>query len=210
MEQPNEFLNKQEQKKSVSKSNDSKELVPFIKDIVSDIDYAVMTKLQAWRTKFGTYFWKTWSFCGYPFVWLTVGIICAFLDLFHVLYVISFAECSSLIAVFPIKNHYRRERPFKRYKTLSPLTNEKNFSFPSGHAYNATVNGVALALCYGGLISLGLMIGLAILVAVSRVYLGVHYPSDVAMAFVFGLIVAFIISLCFPLILILNDLTLLI
>ncbi len=210
MEQPNEFLPKTDSKNIVKKNNITKELVPLIKNIVSDFDYAVISKFQSWRTKFGTYFWKFWSFCGLPVIWFAAGTICAFLSLFHVLYVISFAECSSLIAVFPIKKHYHRERPFNRHKNISPLTKEKDFSFPSGHAYNATVNGVALALCYGGIISLALMIGLGILVAVSRVYLGVHYPSDVAIAVVSGIIMGFIISLCFPLIFILHELTLLI
>ena len=52
------------------------------------------------------------------------------------------------------------------------------------------------------------MIGLAILVAVSRIYLGGHYLSDVAVGFILGLIFAYIVFLFFPYILVLHDLTL--
>ena len=50
-------------------------------------------------------------------------------------------------------------------------------SFPSGHAATAFAGAAILALLYGGCYSPGFLV--ALLVAYSRVYMGVHFPSDV-------------------------------
>jgi len=190
-------------------SRDNKELKAYLKDLVEDLDYEISSTLQKWRTKAGNWFWRGISVIGYPYIWTAVAILFSIFDLFHVAYVIMFSGLTSLIT-FPLKSHFRRKRPFKTYKDIIPLNRvkEKDFSFPSGHTYNATVTSVSLALCYGGIISLLLMVGLAILVAVSRIYLGVHYLSDVAVGFILGLIFAFVVFLFFPYILVLHNLTL--
>ena len=88
---------------------------------------------------------------------------------------------------------FARERP-----ALWPsLVNESSFSFPSGHAMGSMALAAALVVLlwptrwrYPALVGGGLF---TLLVGVSRVYLGVHYPSDVlagwiaALAWVVGL-----------------------
>ncbi|WP_427132727.1 LssY C-terminal domain-containing protein [Pseudarthrobacter sp. S9] len=82
-----------------------------------------------------------------------------------------------------IKQVVARPRPDR---SLGLLT-ENSFSFPSGHTLTATVIGglAAYLLCRSLKSSIGrLMIVLAaltavLLVGVSRIYLGVHYPSDI-------------------------------
>ncbi|MHA1274208.1 MAG: phosphatase PAP2 family protein [Promethearchaeota archaeon] len=197
--------------KNLSSNKEIVEKVKNLKDFIQDIDYEIISGIQKIRTNIGNYFWKFWTFFGYPYIWIGVAIIFGlFFELYHVSYVIIFASVSSLIIVVPLKYAYKRKRPYDTYSNLNPLKREreKDYSFPSGHTYFATVNGVTLALCYGGLISLILMLGLGILVAVSRIYLGVHYLSDVLGAFFLAIGVALIIWLCFPYIMVLHYLSL--
>jgi undecaprenyl-diphosphatase len=57
------------------------------------------------------------------------------------------------------------------------------FSFPSGHATAALAVALPLAAVLGPVASV-LILALAILVGVSRCYLGVHYPGDVFIGWV--------------------------
>ena len=102
---------------------------------------------------------------------------------------------SSLVLMFLLKNLFRRKRP------LSPLlTAARGLSFPSGHAimsvtfYGLLIYIIAHTLSpawLGGSIS-GVLILLIFLIGFSRVYLRVHYPSDVLAGFIVGLIWLFI------------------
>jgi membrane-associated phospholipid phosphatase len=76
------------------------------------------------------------------------------------------------------------------------LLNEKSFSFPSGHA--ATSAAVVVSLCYvmarEGMISWTSAIllggGIPLIVGLSRVYLDVHWATDVIAGWAVGLFVA--------------------
>lgn len=89
-----------------------------------------------------------------------------------------------------LKDIYQRPRPY-----FYPLVVESDYSFPSGHAMDSFVFYATLsylffhftknkALSVMASIFSVFMIGL---VGLSRVYLGVHYPSDVLAGYVGGL-----------------------
>jgi membrane-associated phospholipid phosphatase len=64
-------------------------------------------------------------------------------------------------------------------------------SFPSGHAANAAGGAYALArLAPEGR---AIFWTLALLVSISRIYLGVHYPADVLGGWLLGLVVAWLV-----------------
>ena len=84
-----------------------------------------------------------------------------------------------------IKFVVRRTRP--QLPGLPPLTaTPTRLSFPSAHA----TTGFAAARLYGRLMPAAPLYGVAGLLAASRVYLGVHYPSDVAAGAVLGTLLA--------------------
>jgi undecaprenyl-diphosphatase len=74
----------------------------------------------------------------------------------------------------------------------------QTLSFPSGHAANATITYMAIALLVpvkqrNRAISVGLGLAVALQAGWSRVALGVHWPSDVIGGWAFGL---FWVALC--------------
>jgi undecaprenyl-diphosphatase len=92
-----------------------------------------------------------------------------------------------------LKLVFRRDRPDEAFRLIA----EDSFSFPSGHSVFAAVFfGMLAVLSWrlarlrSPLVRLGLVLVclmLAALVAASRVWLGVHYVSDVAGGMVLGL-----------------------
>lgn len=87
-----------------------------------------------------------------------------------------------------LKNIFDRERP-----TLLRLIDITGFSFPSGHAMGSTAyfgSGFYLLNRLNQGNSKGILIGLCaamiLLISISRVYLGVHYPTDIIAGIIGG------------------------
>ncbi|HEI5073485.1 TPA: phosphatase PAP2 family protein [Staphylococcus aureus] len=87
-----------------------------------------------------------------------------------------------------LKNIFDRERP-----TLLRLIDITGFSFPSGHAMRSTAyfgSGIYLLNRLNQGNSKGILIGLCaamiLLISISRVYLGVHYPTDIIAGIIGG------------------------
>ncbi|MGN6519206.1 MAG: phosphatase PAP2 family protein [Dokdonella sp.] len=84
-----------------------------------------------------------------------------------------------------LKRWTRRPRPFRTHADITPyIAPLDEFSFPSGHTLHA-VGFTSIALAYFPWLA-PLLLPFAILVAMSRVVLGVHYPSDVLAATFIG------------------------
>jgi undecaprenyl-diphosphatase len=84
-----------------------------------------------------------------------------------------------------LKNLTRRPRPFAADGRIQPwIAPLDEFSFPSGHTLHA-VSFTLVALAYFPMLA-WLLVPFASSVAVSRVVLGMHYPSDVFAASLIG------------------------
>lgn len=103
------------------------------------------------------------------------------------------AGISSIIARYGITEiirfFYHRPRPFSVLPTHQLLTNGE-WSFPSGHAAFFFALATAVYL-YNRKWGIGLF-GAALLITVSRVAAGVHYPSDILGGALVGIVVAYV------------------
>ena len=86
-----------------------------------------------------------------------------------------------------LKYVFMRPRPFMVLTGVHQLATAYNYSFPSGHATIAFIACIILGKKYGHLI---LFILFAVLIAFSRVYIGVHYPGDVVAGALLGVIIS--------------------
>lgn len=76
-----------------------------------------------------------------------------------------------------LKRSIARQRPVLPKGCESLIRAPDRFSFPSGHAAAALSIGLVVGPLLG---ASALVVPLALLVGVTRCYLGVHYPGDVA------------------------------
>lgn len=84
----------------------------------------------------------------------------------------------NLALYWSLKNLTRRERPFRRCSEIRECVRAADpFSFPSGHTMHAVAYAVLFSAQYPSLTAP--LWGFAALVALSRVVLGVYFPSDV-------------------------------
>lgn len=91
------------------------------------------------------------------------------------------------ITVAILKNRIKRKRPFENIIDLKSLKiGIDQYSFPSGHTAAAFSLAVTSALVTSGNIASSIYLLLALLVAASRIYLGVHYLTDVAAGALIG------------------------
>ena len=67
---------------------------------------------------------------------------------------------------------------------IGAVSCSNSFSFPSNHAVNSFVAATLLSLCFRN--TTLLVFALALIVCYARVYLKVHYPSDVFGGMIFG------------------------
>lgn len=162
-------------------------------NVFNYFDIKIYDFIISFKSEFNTYFFKIITFlCSIKFIAL-MCIISILLTLIKkdksYLLIILVTLVSSVVNLI-IKSIIRRDRPDK----INWLITEGNFSFPSGHSMMATVfYGFLAYLLYRSnfnrnvkIIILIMMFFLILLIGISRIYLGVHYTSDVIGGFLWG------------------------
>jgi len=90
-----------------------------------------------------------------------------------------------------LKDLIQRPRPFMVLGDVNTLVTETTFSFPSNHSATAFMAACILAACFKKYSVLFYIT--AILVALSRPYVGVHYPSDILVGACIGILIGHIL-----------------
>lgn len=126
-------------------------------------------------------------------VFIVVGVAALFLSLAHrhwSVILLLVANIGGIVISLALKHGFARPRP-QFFDWGDPVITA---SFPSGHASNAAIAYGTIAyliarLHHRRVVRYAIMIAavlLVTLVALSRIYIGVHYPSDVVAGLMFG------------------------
>lgn len=123
-------------------------------------------------------------------VFILAAGLCSLARRFDVLAMLTFSGLGATIINFSLKAFFARPRP----SVVEPLVEVATFSYPSGHAlmsFAVYLSFAAVTAELAGswhtrayLVCSGLLV--AVLVGLTRVYLGVHYPSDVLAGWAIG------------------------
>lgn len=163
-------------------------LIEFIQGMISDR----LTFIMKVITYFGSVTWLTIAA-------IIVSLVLAIYQKKRYAVFILFSSGAGALFNLLLKSIFKRERP-----DLLPIIVAPGFSFPSGHAMASLIFYGALAIIlvkistpvyldwiFGGFCALVIL-----LIGISRIYLGVHYPSDVIAGFAAGGAWLTICSLC--------------
>lgn len=126
-------------------------------------------------------------------IWIIIAIVLLFSKKFRKVGILMFCALiiNTILGEGILKHLFQRPRPFNTLPGLHLLIKAPtSYSFPSGHTSSAFACAIVLAY-YIRKAAIPAII-LAIIIGFSRVYLTVHYPSDVIAGMVLGIISALI------------------
>lgn len=156
-----------------------------IMDYFESIESGALTVTLRLITETGSVWWITAaSVLTVLFLWLKKR------DVLGVVFFI-LANVGGGLFIFVLKYFFQRERP-----TLAPEYDGNGYSFPSGHALGSFILYGFIIYLIGRekrffktrMLAIFLLSILIISVGLSRVYLQVHYPSDILAGYAVGLI----------------------
>lgn len=131
---------------------------------------------------------------GHAFVWVVLALILFVFPArragaWRLLLAVALTATMVDVVIKPIVD---RARPFTAMPGVRVIdTRPTTASFPSGHAANAAAGAMAAARVLPG--ARLVWWTLAVVIAVSRVYVGVHYPFDVLGGAILGLACAWLV-----------------
>ena len=156
--------------------------------------------LQAGSNTFFDVFFRLFSILGSFLGFLIVFLLAIkftnkrFCTVFALTYILG------VLGNYILKHIISRPRPFEVYESISDFTSANGSSMPSGHAVSASI--IAIFACFmviklaknkftkfASIITACLYVGV---VCLSRMYLGVHFLTDVLVGVTLGSLISFI------------------
>lgn len=164
----------------------------FGQNAMQRLDDKILINLSEHRTEQKTGFFMFLSKhndvvnIGVPVALLAGGVITNDKEMRqNALYVAS-ASAVNVLATLFLKKVIKRPRPFNGLVKINAVYQPSHYSFPSGHTSTAFTTATALSHAYPKWYVIAPAYLWAGSVSFSRLYLGVHYPTDVAAGALLG------------------------
>ena len=160
-------------------------------DMLQQIDLSILLWIQEnLRVDFMNGFWKAVTFLGNGgWFWIMLGLLLLFWKKTRPVggTILLALVIGALITNLGLKNLVARVRPYDFSDQVRLLVAPQlDYSFPSGHTCASFAAAVVCWKCLPRRYGLFALV-LAALIAFSRLYVGVHYPSDVIGGFLIGI-----------------------
>ncbi len=158
-------------------------------------DHRLMRRVHRWRApRWFRILMITMTRSGDGWLWYGMGVtlaICGGDERFFAIGAAASAAAMGILVFFILKHSSRRKRPCEiEPHCWSAMLPPDKYSFPSGHSITAFAVATALGLFYPQLAAVLLMA--ALLIAVSRIFLGMHFFSDVLVGSALGILLGFV------------------
>ena len=157
-----------------------------------DWEFTVLNNIQEWRNDFLDKLMPCISFLGYwAILWIVITILCLAVKRYRKLgrslaFDIIFG---AIVCNIIFKRIVQRIRPYDLNSTVNLIVPpESEFSFPSGHTFFA-FGAATIIFIYNRKLGIAAYL-VAFAIAFSRLYLYVHFPTDVILGAVFGVLTA--------------------
>lgn len=152
---------------------------------VAAFDRALLLLVRSWESAVVTRLMRILTRLGDTESWVLAGLILAAAggQAHRVALLLLLSAGIATVVSQVLKRLAKRPRPAEGIRGFAPLVETPDeLSFPSGHTSVAFAVAVALAGDATGTVALVLASG----IAASRIYLGAHYPLDVAAGVLLG------------------------
>lgn len=168
-------------------------------DFITQIDFNILNAIQSIRNPFLDTIMPLITFLGSGgIVWAVTALImlCFKKSRKTGIIIIVSLLLGLFLSTMGLKNVIARERPYNTEGALLTVENlligapSGRFSFPSGHAISS-FSAATVILLYSKKLAIPAII-LATLICFTRLYLYVHFPSDVICGALFGILLAFV------------------
>ena len=134
-------------------------------------------------------------------LWITIAILMLFFAKYRKTGVLTLVSLALVSVVFTLlmKNLVARERPYTYIEGILAFDEmsvgipaHDTFSFPSGHSVTSFAAATCIFIRHK---KLGIACyGVALLISFSRLYMYVHFPSDVICGAIFGILSALVVN----------------
>lgn len=122
-----------------------------------------------------------------PFALYAIGAVTHASDLKNNALQAGIAVAGTTVMTYALKSSIERARPFVAYPNrIAYKGGGSGYSFPSGHTSSTFALATSLSLAYPKWYVIAPSFAFAATTAYSRMYMGVHYPSDVAGGIILG------------------------